>query len=424
MGLVKAQMARDWERGWSAPDKYVCPKCVEDGYLRELITRNADECVCSYCHEVSDEPIAAPVDAILEAIASALHYFYAEPSAAGVPYENGWIFDPIHTADALMGIPFDAQPDLFEDVAGAFDNTAWVSASRGYWAAEPTSVEWRDAWDAFSDIVKHESRYFFVTPLPRSNEEDEDFEDWFANARINALRPSEILWKIGEKSSALGLLAVIEPGRKLYRVRERGVDSEWEVNSENLGPPPSGLAAAGRMNPAGIAYTYLGETPAVAIGEVFKGPPASVVVALFEVKRPLYVLDLTDLPEQPSVFDELQRERREIILFFSGFIESISRPIRKDGREHISYVPSQVVCEYFYQVFRGAEGKQLDGIVYPSAIHPPGRNIVLFPEDEFFDVKRRVEFICGRILEIRTWSDSVRALNLKSWDDVVSARGA
>ena len=55
-------------------------------------------------------------------------------------------------------------------------------------------------------------------------------------------------------------------------------------------------------------------------------------------------------------------------------------PVRKDGMEHVEYVPSQVVCEFFAQVFgRKDDGRPVDGIAYRSAVVPDGQNVVLFP---------------------------------------------
>jgi len=65
---------------------------------------------------------------------------------------------------------------------------------------------------------------------------------------------------------------------------------------------------------------------------------------------------------------------------FHFVVAEITQPVRKDGREHIGYVPSQVLCEWFAQVFHPTEqGGRLDGLIYPSAVAPGGRNLVLFP---------------------------------------------
>ncbi|MGE6695999.1 RES family NAD+ phosphorylase [Sphingobium limneticum] len=61
----------------------------------------------------------------------------------------------------------------------------------------------------------------------------------------------------------------------------------------------------------------------------------------------------------------------------SAFIDDIARISARDGREHIDYVPAQIVTEYFRRVFR-IDDAALDGIIYPSTRSAQGRNIALF----------------------------------------------
>ncbi|HUX65543.1 MAG TPA: RES family NAD+ phosphorylase, partial [archaeon] len=55
-----------------------------------------------------------------------------------------------------------------------------------------------------------------------------------------------------------------------------------------------------------------------------------------------------------------------------------------DDREHLDYVPSQVVCEYLAQVFKTNTGERLGGLIFPSSVHVEGRNLVVFPSEEHF----------------------------------------
>ena len=60
----------------------------------------------------------------------------------------------------------------------------------------------------------------------------------------------------------------------------------------------------------------------------------------------------------------------------------MSAPIEHDDRVHIDYVPTQVVGEYLRHLFRGAEGRPVDGIAWESAQRASGRNVVLFVRNE------------------------------------------
>jgi RES domain-containing protein len=164
----------------------------------------------------------------------------------------------------------------------------------------------------------------------------------------------------------------------LYRVREAPTSTTL-TEFRDIGPPPIELATAGRMNPAGISYFYAGLEKNTALAEVLGRPPCRAVMGRFNPTKDLLVLDLTNLSGMPSIFDAAQAELREGLIFMRGFVAAISAPVSKNGSEHIDYVPSQIVCEYFSKVFKTKNGQRIDGIIYPSAIKPGGKNIVLFP---------------------------------------------
>lgn len=398
MGQSKREWEEYTERGWSPPDKMVCPDCVEDKFLKDLICHSASACLCDYCGTTANNPHAAPVEAIMPAVASALNYFYAEPNEAGVPYDGGLVIDPIYTADALMGIPFDVNDDLFEDVVNAFSNSGWVSAAEGNWMASHRNEEWSWAWQDFVQKVRHQSRYFFM-----SSTSDTDTSYPYA--------PLDVLGLVGEMAGQLDLLLSIPERTKLHRVRERVGDADWQADAKQLGAPPNPLANAGRMNPAGISYLYLSKTEKGALAEILRGPPCCAVVGEFETLRSLAVLDLTSLPQLPSVFDESQLRAREAILFLNDFVADICQPVQKDGREHISYVPSQVVSEYFAQVFKTPDGGQLDGIVYPSAISPGSVNLAMFPRDSGEPFGHVVKFTNSREVSLDTWAEFSKVIS-------------
>ena len=48
------------------------------------------------------------------------------------------------------------------------------------------------------------------------------------------------------------------------------------------------------------------------------------------------------------------------------FVKSITAPVAHDGREHIEYVPTQILTEYFRGRVKGEGASRLDGIVYPA----------------------------------------------------------
>jgi hypothetical protein len=93
------------------------------------------------------------------------------------------------------------------------------------------------------------------------------------------------------------------------------------------------------------------------------------------------------------LFDIANKELREQALIVRAFVDAISAPVRKDGREHIDYVPSQVICEYLAQVFRPGAGRTLGGLIYPSSVQLGGKNLVVFPEDRYRQTFHGMSFV-------------------------------
>jgi RES domain len=90
------------------------------------------------------------------------------------------------------------------------------------------------------------------------------------------------------------------------------------------------------------------------------------------------VVDFTALPVFPSLFDGGRRHLRAPVSFLRSFVKDLAAPIKKDGGEHIEYVPTQVVTEYLRHVFRTEAGDRVRGVIYQSARNG-GRNCcVLF----------------------------------------------
>ena len=106
--------------------------------------------------------------------------------------------------------------------------------------------------------------------------------------------------------------------------------------------------------------------------------PKFATIGAFATKGELRLLDLTRTPADPGLFDRDMHEIRPVIMFLNAFIDDLTRPIIKDGREHIEYVPSQIVTEYFRHLFRDEDGNPLHGILFPSAVDPAGKSCVLF----------------------------------------------
>jgi RES domain-containing protein len=381
MGLVKHEMHLSEARGWYSVEKFVCAQCIEGSFLKDLIESNAEHNMCDYCERQADVNIAATADILLEKLTDTLLYHFAKPVDAGVSYESregGWQANVVSTEDALLRIGFgSSSEDLYDDVVEAITSDLWVEAPGGHWLGLFAHKEYMHNWEAFEYIVKHDSRYFFGTPRIAKT-------DPLSHEHLGDIK-SDIFTQLDKLCDSLNLVRTIPSGNTFYRARSRQPDSSWPLDAANLGAPPEEYSSAGRMNPAGISYLYLADEEKTALAEVGVDARAECAVGTFVVARPLTVLNLAYLPEVPSIFDSERRKEREWNLFLQSFVNSITQSVEKDGREHIDYVPSQVISEYFRLVYEAnPEGNNmpsgaLDGILYPSVARPGHHNLVIFP---------------------------------------------
>lgn len=97
------------------------------------------------------------------------------------------------------------------------------------------------------------------------------------------------------------------------------------------------------------------------------------IVGAFKTVRDLTLLNLADLPPVPSPFDDAGRAGYFDLVFVHAFARDLGKPVVLDGREHIEYVPTQVVTEYLRYVMP----QSVDGILFRSAQNG-GVNCVIF----------------------------------------------
>lgn len=353
---------------WVDPGTFVCTRCVADKWLRRLIRQHSTQAICSYCKARGSKNVTAPLRVLMVPIVSALRRSFSDEVNAGCPYDSD-AEDLIHnitTLDALHALDIEISERLLECVADSFENPLWVEAADDVWMGEHEHEALIWSWESFSRKVKHEQRFFF-----------HDVDNSEKNR--NVFPPSEMLHVIGQLAEKHRLVRKIKKGVGLFRVRRR--DNEvWPMTEKELGAPPANKARAGRMNPAGISYMYTAFDNRTAIAETISASPAVYVISRWDTLRTLVILDLSSLPDLPSVFDEARRCEREALLFLYSFVNDISKPVGTNDNEHIEYVPTQVVSEYFAHVFHltGNKGR-LDGLQYQSAKRHEGINLVLFP---------------------------------------------
>ena len=355
----------------------VCSRCINERSLANYIEANATEDECSYCsyrRAASEWPRAMDLDELLAHIRERLEMWY-EDAANSVGYatsEGGYLLPTMDAYELL----WDACPDwdprseqLRDDIAAEFMETPWVHQ----YPYSPTEEEvWSWSWSEFVHLVKHRVRYLQFPPEMRVR-----------GKHSGTKAPSKMLGQLGKLFLDSDLLSTLGAGTELFRVRIHEPGQAPPSTLAHFGPPPIDAARfANRMSPAGVSMFYAAFDEGTALDETYDRSdcrPAEASVAVFKTIRDLNLLDLVNLPAIPSIFDDdAANLKRAPLSFLHAFNRDFTHPVVKDGREHVEYVPSQVVTEFVRYRLREKAGVKVDGIRYLSARRDGGIGCVLF----------------------------------------------
>lgn len=362
MGLAKKLMMEAEERGWrSAGEKWVCADCFVNAEVKEYILENLSYTTCSYCHNSSSEPMACPIDDVINFIVECIGNEYSTPENE-LPYESregGWQGTTIDTWDLLDELNLvDDHSQLFYDIFYAISSQIAVWCRKDYFGMRENELE-RFSWERFKSLVMYQCRFVF---LRMDREPIDDNDHW-----EELINPLGILDYIGKLLKKYRLIKTLHAGTKLYRVR---LDLEKDFNGiKELGPPPVQSAICpNRMSPAGISFFYASSDCDTAVAETWDGHgDAHCSVATFTTLCDCRIVSLIDLPEVPSLVQKERMQEKEELLFLWAFTKDMSTPIKKSDRAHIDYTPTQVVAEYIRHIVRGEAGDAMQGIEYWSS---------------------------------------------------------
>lgn len=363
-------------------DTFVCKECVADDALADLVEENLTSEKCDYCGAVGDEKIATSMNIVMERVDLAISSRYADAQDINMPWvEGGWLMPQKEMYDILPDFDPGWPCKLFEDILDSFDPMLyWVEHNDGDWAELQPNKTLAYGWDRFREQVLTKTRYLFL------NEPDDS---------VDAGRPDHIpiammLDTLGIICTETDLVKIRKEGSLFYRVRIDKDKSKF-TEFEEMGVPPSGVASAGRMNPAGISYFYTALDEETAKKEVLT-EDAPYCLATFQNKKELRLIDFVNLPPMPSIFDIGKNNERNDLLFLKELKDDLIKPVSKDGMEHVEYVPTQIISEYFRYRFLDYDGTYVDGFIYPSVKNSGGINIVIFDSDNE-SIKKKFEMI-------------------------------
>ena len=339
-------------RDWKSTDGSVCAGCVEDDALKKTLHASEDgDLRCDFCGSVP----AAPLDTLLEAFYNGLSNEY-EDAIEGVGWdgrEGGYQWNPQWDTHELVHEFYDdfASEELLEAVCAAMPDITWVEKDFITRRRDDVLTE---AWDWFCEAVKHKTR--FVIWLLKPEEED---------LYPGEIFPAKILEHITWLIEQLHLIGELPAGNRVWRAHPHSAPIKHTAS--RLGTVPKNLAfRANRMSPAGIPMFYGATDSDTAIDEVaLSSEGTHVTWCQFELTEDLRVVDLTQLPAVPSMFDpKLGRLRREI-WFLHSFVGQLTARVETNHQD-IDYVPTQIVTEYLLHILD--EGERLNGLIYQSSV--------------------------------------------------------
>jgi len=338
-------------RGFTEADgQTVCLECILDEGLREQVARHLTSHTCTFCGRKAQdgEPIAADFNVLMELVMGGIRFLYQH--SIEVLYADDDFTPRLTSEEVAEDVCSGRMTDeVFQLVVQLINEDEWSADPSGSTPDE----DLRYSWSKFCDKVKHESRFVFL----KISEQRRTLNPWDLTA-------GEMLQELARVIESNDVIVDVEENQVYYRGRMVDAPKPLNYNASTLGSPPLDVASANRMSPAGVSMFYgCGDVPTVVAEIGAHTAKRFAVVGQFEAARSLRMIDLVNLPPIPSIFDPDKRGSYYDILFLYGFARDLSEPVVLDGREHIDYVPTQVVTEYF----RWMLDASVDGILYTSS---------------------------------------------------------
>jgi hypothetical protein len=368
MGQAKKQLEAIEERGWRDIGKHVCQICVGHNYLAKFLKNSYSQYGCDYCKNQRRK--SASVNVIMPAVQTGIRYGFIDAASADLShdqeYENSLLSTNEVLEETLSSENVDWPPQLINDVADSFVSIEWMPRvySDSISHEMPGSyshAQFRWSWKDFSQVVKHQSRFHL------------HLRSAIGQYQKTLIHANEMLPFLGKLFIRHKMVKRVDAGMRFYRARV----GKHPLTAKDNGPPPKELASAGRMNPAGIPYFYLAYEERTAIAEARALIARDVTLSTWRNSRELLVIDFTNQLKDISIF-EGQHSALDQTVFLRYFLQEISEPLVSDEAAELSYIPTQITCEFLAQVFQYKKQK-MDGLIYTSSI-TGGKNLVLFPE--------------------------------------------
>lgn len=203
-----------------------------------------------------------------------------------------------------------------------------------------------DMWETLTEELRSRNRFFASKSL------DLELIRLAIESQENVLSARHVLYRA----------RLATPGKRRTRAEMKA--------------PPAEKALAGRANPDGISYLYLGDSVSTCVAEVRASIADEVAVAEYSAVEELSIVDLSYVDGVQFGNADSPESSLSAVRLLRRLSLELSLPVRRSAdqvHQQYSYLPAQFLCEYI---------KSLDyhGVRYPSAMNPGGSNLVLFEE--------------------------------------------
>lgn len=381
----------EYELPWGlidGPNKLVCAKHFSDQAIAGYVNESGFEDECDYCGGQRVVTLESLVEFLLEAVI----FFYSDPTGFS-PWDGGFAVNTYDSEEVLFD-EFELDLDSYQldkDIRDWLDPGCIWADEKGYRGEDSGFLLF--PWRIFKDMLKRQSRFHVHGHV-------------VGDYHGQNVTVADFLRSLLVEIDKLKLSTVLTTDTELFRSRLHPENINLDKPADFASPPSDFANQPNRMSPPGVSMFYGALDVQTAIREtVSEGCPPLVTVAVCKPKSDLVVLDLTKIPSLPSRFDALSRDNYFILDFLTEFTLDFARPILRDGKEHIEYLPTQFITEHFKD-FMKIDHKKIDGILYPSTKNKNGRCIVLFIDHQQSLLNLVLDRICLNRIPVKTFEKS------------------
>ncbi|MDR1471721.1 MAG: RES family NAD+ phosphorylase [Synergistaceae bacterium] len=332
-----------------------CVECFADAQIREIIASSRERGNCDFCGRtnVKLHPIVknGDVETLLESV---LDIYSVSPSAIEgqslrTALRNDWDIFAV-PSDVVQKLIIAMCPDQLAKNEKLFSSPIYIPEFRDQDYLSETGITTGHSWNEFSETIKFENRFH-----------------------------SHIFNQDAFVSFLTFAKKVYPAGSKMFRARICKDKNGFPTNE--MGTPPRGLRASGRINPEGVSVLYLSTRDETALYEVRAGLYDFVTVGDFVLQKDIQVVNLAGIGSISPFIYAPEAEADDLRAYainrpcLREIAAEIAKPLRRNDSP-LEYLPTQYISEFI-------KSQKYEGVEYASTMSTDGYNIAVFDESLF-----------------------------------------